>query len=269
MDISEKNFEDTIEAALLAHAPDALTGDAETAQDPPRSYGQSLPGGYNKRRPDDYNCSLCLIPHDVIDFIYATQPKEWDKLKQQHGQDVKERFLTRLAREITRRGTLDVLRKGIRGNGCKFQLAYFRPSSGLNEALQKLYAANQFTVVRQLQYSEKTGHSLDLTIFLNGLPIFTAELKNPLMGQNVENAIRQYRFDRDPREPFFAFGRCLAHFAVDPDLVYMTTHLEGPKHASSLSTKDAMAVLGIHRPGRVLPQRISGKKSGRETVSST
>ena len=122
-----------------------------------------------------------------------------------------------------------MLRKGIRGNGCKFQLAYFRPSSGLNEALQKLYAANQFTVVRQLQYSEKTGHSLDLTIFLNGLPIFTAELKNPLMGQNVENAIRQYRFDRDPREPFFAFGRCLAHFAVDPDLVYMTTSLEGAK----------------------------------------
>jgi type I restriction enzyme R subunit len=227
MDISERNFEGTIEAALLAHGPDSLTGDAETAQDPPLSYGQSLPGGYHKRRSDEYNRSLCLIPRDVIDFIYATQPKEWEKLKTHHGQDVKERFLTRLAHEMTRRGTPDVLRKGLRDTGCKFQLAYFRPSSGLNAALQKLYAANLFTVVRQLQYSEKTGHSLDLTIFLNGLPIFTAELKNPLKGQNVEDAIRQYRFDRDTRESFFAFGRCLAHFAVDPDLVYMTTHLDG------------------------------------------
>jgi len=102
MDISERNFEDTIEAALLAHGPDSLTGDAETAQDPPLSYGQSLPGGYNKRRPDEYNRSLCLIPRDVIEFIYATQPKEWEKLNQQHGPDVKERILTRLAREITR-----------------------------------------------------------------------------------------------------------------------------------------------------------------------
>src|SRR6266446_1745951 len=229
MDISERNFEHTIEAALLAHVPDSLTGEADTAQEPPLSYGQSLPGGYYKRRPDEYNRTLCLIPRDVIDFIYATQPKEWEKLKQQHGQDVKERFLTRLAREITRRGTLDVLRKGMRDSGCKFQLAYFRPSSGLNAALQKLYAANLFTVVRQLQYSEKTGHTLDLALFLNGLPIFTAELKNPLTGQNVEHAIRQYCFDRDPREPFFAFGRCLAHFAVDPDLVYMTTHLDAEK----------------------------------------
>src|SRR6266536_2987355 len=230
MDISERNFEDTIEATLFAHGLDSLTGDGvETAQEPPLPYGEALPGGYHKRRPDEYDRTRCLIPRDVIDFIYATQPKEWDKLKQQHGQDVRERFLTRLAREITRRGTLDILRKGIRDSGFKFQLAYFRPSSGLNAALQKLYAANLFTVVRQLQYSEKTGHSLDLAIFLNGLPIFTAELKNPLMGQNVENAINQYRFDRDPRELFFAFGRCLAHFAVDPDLVYMTTSLEGAK----------------------------------------
>ena len=81
--------------------------------------------------------------------------------------------------------------------------------------------------MRQLHYSERNNNSLDLVLFLNGLPIFTAELKNPFTGQNVENAIKQYRADRDPREPLFAFGRCLAHFAVDPELVYMTSHLEG------------------------------------------
>ena len=83
--------------------------------------------------------------------------------------------------------------------------------------------------MRQLHYSEKNENSLDLVLFLNGIPIFTAELKNPLTGQDVEDAIRQYKTDRDPREPLFAFGRCLAHFAVDPDLVYVTTHLAGPK----------------------------------------
>ena len=122
-----------------------------------------------------------------------------------------------------------MLRKGIKANGCKFQLAYFHPASGLNYELQKLYAANIFSEVRQLRYSERNQNSLDFVLFLNGLPIFTVELKNPFTGQNVENAIQQYRFDRDPHEPLFAFGRCLAHFAVDPDLVYMTSHHEGRK----------------------------------------
>ena len=201
MDISEKNFEATIEGHLLGKE-----------------------GGYRKRRPEDYHRALCLDPDAVLDFIYATQPKEWEKLKQQHGADVKPRFLHRLASEVAKRGTLDVLRKGIKDSGCKFQLAYFRPATGLNEAVQRLYEANQFSVVRQLRFSERNEASIDMVLFLNGLPIFTAELKNPLKGQDVQDAIRQYR-ERDRREPFFAFGRCLAHFAVDPDLVYLTTHL--------------------------------------------
>ena len=138
-------------------------------------------------------------------------------------------FLKRLAAEIERRGALDVLRNGIKDSGCKFRLAYFRPASGLNEETRRLHAANLFAVVRQLHYSEKNENSLDLVLFLNGIPIFTAELKNPLNGQDVEDAIRQYKTDRDPREPLFAYGRCLAHFAVDPDLVYVTTHLAGAK----------------------------------------
>ncbi len=141
----------------------------------------------------------------------------------------KEQFLKRLAAEIERRGALDVLRNGIKDSGCKFRLAYFRPASGLNEETRRLHAANLFAVVRQLHYSTKNEKSLDLVLFLNGIPIFTAELKNPLNGQDVEDAIRQYKTDRDPREPLLAYGRCLAHFAVDPDLVYVTTQLAGPK----------------------------------------
>ena len=227
MDISEKNFEATIEAVLTQ----ALTkdfGGAGFAGDPMARYA-GQPGGYRKRKQDDYDRALCLIPADVVDFIYATQPKEWEKFKTQMGADAKDRLLKRLASEIQIRGTLEVLRKGIKSDGCTFRLGYFRPSSGLNEELRRLYQANLFTAVRQLHYSEKTDKSLDLVLFLNGLPIFTAELKNPLTSQTVQDAIRQYRFDRDTKEPLFVFGRCLAHFAVDPDLVYLTTHLQGPK----------------------------------------
>ena len=83
--------------------------------------------------------------------------------------------------------------------------------------------------MRQVHFSEKNEKSLDMVLFLNGLPIVTAELKNPLTNQTVQDAVKQYREDRDPKEPLFSFGRCLAHFAVDPDLVYVTTHLQGPK----------------------------------------
>lgn len=225
MKISERSLEEAIESALLSEERGVLTANVEAFR-MAAPYGEGAPGGYERRRPEEYDRALCLIPRDVLDFIYATQPREWERLKQHYGDEVKERFLRRLAGEIERRGTLDVLRKGIKDSGCKFELAYFRPSSGLNEELQKRYQANQFSVVRQLRYSTKNEKSLDVVLSLNGIPIFTAELKNPLTGQTVEDAIRQYKLDRDPREPLFAFGRCLAHFAVDPDLVYVATHLE-------------------------------------------
>ena len=229
-EVSERAFEEAIECALLQHGPDACPGDATTVRESTPPYGeQPVPGGYLRRRAEDYDRGLCLIPTDVLDFLLATQPKEWEKLKQHHGPDVKARFLGRLSREIGRRGALDVLRGGVKDSGCKFHLSYFRPASGLNEELQRLHGANLFAVARQLRYSEKGEQSLDLALFLNGVPIFTAELKNPLNGQDVEDAVRQYRNDRDPREPLFAYGRCLAHFAVDPELVFVTTKLAGAK----------------------------------------
>ncbi len=229
-EVSERSFEEAIECGLLQNGPDACAGEATALREPQSlPYGDAPPGGYRRRRPEDYDRALCLVPRDAVDFILATQPKEWQKLTQHHGAAVKEQFLKRLAAEIERRGALDVLRHGIKDSGCKFELAYFRPASGLNEETRRLHAANLFAVVRQLRYSEKNESSLDLALFLNGIPIFTAELKNPLSGQDVEDAIRQYKVDRDPREPLFGYGRCLAHFAVDPDLVYVTTQLAREK----------------------------------------
>ena len=225
-EISERAFEEAIECTLLRGGPDACPVDA-TLELPSGNGDGLVPGGYHRRSPEDYDRSLCLIPADVVDFLLATQPREWEKLKQHHGADVKPRFLGRLSREIGRRGALDVFRNGVKDSGCKFRLAYFRPASGLNEELQRLHAANLFAVVRQFRFSEQGEESLDLALFLNGIPIFTAELKNPLNGQDVEDAIRQYQYDRDPREPLFAYGRCLAHFAVDPELVFVTTLLAG------------------------------------------
>src|SRR5438105_3181496 len=231
-EISERSFEEAIECGLLQYGPDACAGDARAVRETVPPYGELPLGGYRKRKPEEYDPTLCLLQRDVVDFVLATQPKEWKKLEQHHGAAVKEQFLKRLASEIERRGALDVLRNGIKDSGVKFRLAYFRPASGLNEETRRLHAANLFAVVRQLRYSEKNENSLDLVLFLNGIPIFTAEVKNPLTGQDVEDAIHQFKTDRDPREPLLAYGRCLAHFAVDPDLVYVTTLLAGPKTRS-------------------------------------
>jgi len=222
-DISERVFEDAIVNVLVTGRMDGTTGGRTDEAHP--GFGEFVPGGYRLGKSEEYDRSLCLVPDDVYDFILATQPKEWGRLKEHYGEDVKKRFLRRVSHEIERRGTLDVLRKGIKDAGCKFKLAFFKPSSELNEELRKLYRANLFSAIRQLHYGELSQRSLDLVLFLNGIPIFTAELKNPLTGQDVEDAMAQYRRDRDPREPLLRYGRCLAHFTVDPNLVYVTSRL--------------------------------------------
>ena len=185
--------------------------------------------GYRKRLSEDYNRDHCLIPQDVIDFIRGTQPEEWNSLRDIHKEDAETRFLRHLAKQIDKRGTLDVLRNGVKDSGQHFALMYPAPTTSLNPEYERLYEGNIFSVVRQLQYNAGVTLSLDLALFVNGLPIFTAELKNNLTGQNVRHARQQYREKRDTREPLFKFGRCLAHFAVDPRLVDVTTHLQGVK----------------------------------------
>ena len=185
--------------------------------------------GYHKRFSEDYDPNTCLISRDVLDFIRGTQPESWRQLRGIYQDETESRFLRRLANEIDKRGTLDVLRKGLIDAGQRFQLIYFAPATSMNPDYQRLYQGNVFSVVTELQYQVDGGNRLDLVLFINGLPIFTAELKNNLSGQNVRNAIRQYKKDRDAREPLFKFGRCLGHFAIDNDLVYVAASLAGEK----------------------------------------
>jgi len=188
--------------------------------------------GYRLRESKaQYDKSTCLDWELLLEFIIGTQEQTWRELEKQHGRLVTDKFARRLVKEIERRGTLDVLRRGVKDSGCYFQLAYFAPSTTLNPEHQALYGKNILSVIRQFKYSKVETHdALDLGIFLNGLPIFTLELKNKQTGQSVENARAQYAKDRDPKnEPLLQFKRCLAHFAVDGDEVYVTTKLEGTR----------------------------------------
>ena len=198
----EKDFEDHIEAHLNR-------------------------SGYRSRQPAIYNRSLCLIPDETLRFIQETQPEVYRRLERQYGEDTPVKLLNRVSKEIERRGVLDVLRKGVIDRGCRFNLTYFRPSSGMNPDHQRLYAQNRFSLIRQLKYSQRNEKLVDMGLFLNGLPFATMELKNTLTGQTVTDAEKQYRGDRDPREPLFQFRRCLVHFAVGNEKVSMTTQLQG------------------------------------------
>ena len=227
IDTSEQDLEATIEAVLVSEPGEAASEPTPLYDAHTLDASTYAPGGYRTRSPADYNRERCLIADDLFDFVVATQPQEWRKLKDQFGPEAKNRFIQHVHQEIEKRGTLNVLRRGVSIFGARIALVYFKPSTSRNPDLQQKYRANVFSVVRQLPYSPDTSHTLDLGLFLNGLPIFTAELKNPLKGQTVRDAIHQYRSDRDPREALFQFGRCLAHFAVGSEEVHMTTHLRG------------------------------------------
>jgi len=185
-------------------------------------------GDWSEGQNAKYDADLCLYPEALFQFIQTTQLEVWGNLKKAVGGDAKATFLNHVAREITLRGTLAVLRNDIDLYGCRFRLAYFQPSSSRNPELEEKFKRNVLTVVRQVFYSTAKRKSIDLVLFLNGLPVFSSELKNELTGQDVTDAVRQYRFDRRPEgEPFLKFGRCLAHFAVDTHQVQVTTKLSG------------------------------------------
>jgi type I restriction enzyme R subunit len=187
--------------------------------------------GWLRGVPDHYDRQLGLDTSELFAFIGATQNNAWLKLVAYHGNDAaatQRHFKEYLAKQIDDRGPLDVLRRGVKDKGILFRLAYFKPAHSITDDALKLYRANRITVTRQLHFSERDEKSLDLALFVNGIPLATAELKNPLTGQTVEDAKTQYREKRDPKELLFA-RRTLVHFAVDPDLVFVTTRLAGEK----------------------------------------
>ena len=188
--------------------------------------------GYFPAKQEDYDKALCLRPETVISFIRATQTKKWADYCELIGDkdQATRNLLKRIKEVVDKEGTLHALRKGfdIIGGG-HFDLCYFEPTNPVAEESRRLYQENLLHVQRQVYFSDVDGKSLDMVIFLNGLPIFTIELKNQISGQNVGHAMKQYRETRDPKEPLFRFKRCLAHFAVDNDLVYVATELAGPK----------------------------------------
>ena len=141
--------------------------------------------GYRSLPQADYDKDFCLIPHEVLQFIQATQPKEYQKLHRQYRADTSQKLLLRISKVIANRGVLEVLRNGVKDRGTTLKLTYFRPSSGMNPNHEKLYIQNRFTLIRQLKYSTRNEKSLDMVLFLNGLPLVTMELKNSLTGQVV------------------------------------------------------------------------------------
>lgn len=179
--------------------------------------------GYTETGPSDFDREFCLNTKQLLSFIEQTQPEAFEMI-QKKGERA---FLLRLDEKIRELGVVEVLRKGVKHFDKTIELFYKQPSSSLNSKDLEKYRTNQFSVTQELVYSLENANRLDLTIFLNGLPIITSELKNPLSGQTVENGIRQYQNDRDPKEKMFSFARCIVHFALDTELVYMSSHLKG------------------------------------------
>ncbi len=200
---NEASFEASIESALLTR-------------------------GWQPLDKFSYDLTRHCFPQEALAFIRTTQPKEWARLEALNGAQTETQILKDLVHWLDTHGTLAVLRNGFKCQGRTLRLAFFKPAHGMNPELAAQYAANRLGVTRQLRYSAHNSNELDLVLSVNGLPVATAELKNPMTGQTVEHAKTQYRQDRDHREPLFEFKRrALVHFAVDTEQVAMTTRLAG------------------------------------------
>ncbi len=192
-----------------------------------RVVGLLRAAGYAEGRSDDHDRANAVDVPRLLAFLQATQAEAVAALRLDVPGLPRKQFLNRLKNEITKRGVIDVLLKGVQHNAADITLFHGTPTAGNDRAIAD-FQANTFSVTRQLRYSARSPNlALDLVIFLNGLPIITFELKNQLTKQTVADAIRQYRRDRSPREPLFAPGRCVVHFAVDDAEVRFCTELKG------------------------------------------
>jgi type I restriction enzyme R subunit len=219
----------TTEAALEACIERALTGSVSVAakevvlQDPEADYGGN---GWKRGKPGDFNAEFAVDEAILWSFLESTQAKELAKLH--HKPDWKRQVLERLHRKLKKDGILTVLKKGLEVDNAHLDLLYRLPYNDLNPDVKAAFESNRFSVTRQVHYSVADPlKSVDMVLFINGLALATLELKNPWTGQNVNHAKKQYREDRNPNETLFHFRRCLVHFAVDPDEVWMTTKVDG------------------------------------------
>ncbi len=216
-----------LETLIMRHmtGTDGLAVPPDTALERPDAVGT----GYFAGCPKDFDRAYAVDVVQLFAFLRATQPEGLKKLAMTDAaSDINRlKFLTRISAEVGKRGIIDVLRKGLEHGPVHFDLFYGKPSPG-NPRAVALHARNRFSITRQLAYSmEETRRALDLCLSINGLPIATFELKNSLTKQTVEDAVEQYRRDRDPRERLFEFGRCVVHFAVDDSEVQMCPALKG------------------------------------------
>ena len=205
-DVKERRFEQDIEEYLITE------------------------GGYEKGNPSSFNRSLALDTGTFVSFIKNSQPKKWERYVRIYGADSEKQIVERFCREVKMVGLLRVLRKGFTDRGITFQVVFWKPETSLNTTTMAQYEANTLHCTRQLHYSVHNENSIDIVLFVNGIPVVSMELKCQFTGQDTANAIQQYKFDRATKDTIFAFKeRVLVHFAVDLSRVYMTTRLEGDK----------------------------------------
>lgn len=222
-DTSERGLERLICKALTGAPCDPGAGTAEEVRERPATYGV----GWICGAPEDYDREYCVDLAQLSAFLWETQGAAAEALDLAQDGPTRRKLLARLQGEVTKRGTIDVLRNGVKHGPHHLDLFYGTPSPE-NPAAVERFEENRFSVTRQLRYSrDETKLALDLALFVNGLPVATFELKNSLTKQTVADAELQYQRDRDPREKLFELGRCVVHFAVDDHEVRFCTHLQG------------------------------------------
>ena len=204
MILTEKQFESDIEYSLLTY------------------------GGYTKGDAKAFDRTVALDVATLISFVKATQPKSWEKYETIYGTSSEKSFVERFCKEVRSLGLLSVLRHGFKDRGITFRVVYWKPETSINQTAQAQYESDILHCTRQLHYSLNNENSIDIVLFLNGIPVVSMELKNQFTGQDTDNAIAQYKFDRAGKDAIFEFkNRVLVHFAVDLYNVFMTTRLQG------------------------------------------
>ena len=237
-DIKEKRFEQDIEEYLITE------------------------GGYTKGNPQDFNRELALDTKTFVSFLMQSQPKKWERYEKTYGASSEKQVISRFNREVKNVGLLKVLRKGFTDRGITFRAVFWKPNTTLNQTNVQQHESNVLHCTRQLHYSVHNENSIDMVLFVNGIPVISMELKCQFTGQDTANAIQQYKFDRAGKDAIFTFKeRVLAHFAVDLKNVYMTTKLEGAGTyflPFNQGSKGAGKVGGKGNPAKVSPSGGKG-----------